>query len=697
LERRARFSIVYYLWVLGLILLIDSVFFPNTGVPDIAYSEFLDRVTKNQVATVVLTPQQIYGETKAPDEASAADGKAAKTAAAVAPAPEATAAVPHATPAAGATHDETKVITTPEKKTPWRLDLSGLTTWFSGVKEKAQQQQREREEAVKRQFTVIPLNDPNLVTVLQAHGVDFRAELDTHWLRDLFFNWILPFGAMFLLWGFVMQRMGGGPSALRVGKSKAKIYAADEHTKVRFTDVAGVEEAVEEVREIVSFLKEPAKYTRLGAKLPTGVLLVGPPGTGKTLLARAIAGEADVPFFSLSGSDFVEMFVGVGAARVRDLFAEAKKKAPCIIFIDELDAIGKSRGQPGAPVGGFDERENTLNQILVEMDGFDGKSGVVLIGATNRPEVLDPALLRPGRFDRQVLVDRPDREGRLAIFKIHTQGLTLGPDIDLGRMAAQTVGFVGADIANLCNEAALLAARRGAAAIAQTDFQNAMERVIGGLEKKNRVLNEKERRTVAYHESGHTLVGWLTPGADPVQKVSIVPRGRGALGYTLQAPLEDRFLMSRDELLGRIRTLLGGRAAEETVFGEISTGASDDLEKASRIARDMLTIYGMSKRLPNLSLASNVQGGFLGQGPQSAPHSGEIEQQIGEEQLEILAESYAEAKRILADKRDRLEALAERLLAQEKLESSDLLEILGARPGDVAATPVKLASSDTLG
>ncbi|MBY0275297.1 ATP-dependent zinc metalloprotease FtsH [Candidatus Binatia bacterium] len=692
MERRARFSIVYYLWVLGLILLIDAVFFPGPEVPEIPYSEFLDRVTRNEVATVVLTPQQIYGESKATDDATAATD-ATKSAADVAAVPEPTAAPPRPSPAATAAHAaDAKVITAPEKKTPWRLDLSGLKAWFTGVKEKAQQQQREREEAFKRQFTVVPLNDPTLVATLQAHGVDFRAELDTHWLRDLFFNWILPFGAMFLLWGFVMQRMGGGPSALRVGKSKAKIYAADENTKVRFADVAGVDEAVEEVREIVSFLKEPAKYTRLGAKLPTGVLLVGPPGTGKTLLARAIAGEAGVPFFSLSGSDFVEMFVGVGAARVRDLFAEAKKKAPCIIFIDELDAIGKSRGQPGMPpVGGFDERENTLNQILVEMDGFDGKAGVVLIGATNRPEVLDPALLRPGRFDRQVLVDRPDREGRLAIFRIHTQGLTLGPDVDLARMAAQTVGFVGADIANLCNEAALLAARRGANDIAQGDFQDAMERVIGGLEKKNRVLNEKERRTVAYHESGHTLVGWLTPGADPVQKVSIVPRGRGALGYTLQAPLEDRFLMSREELLGRIRTLLGGRAAEETVFGEISTGASDDLEKASRIARDMLTVYGMSKRLPNLSLATNVQGGFLGQGPQGAPHSGEIEQQVGEEQLEILSEAYAEAKRILAEKRDRLEALAQRLLAHEKLEYADLVEILGERP--VPATHPTIVST----
>jgi len=662
LERRARFSLVYYLWVLGLILLVDAVFFSTPQVPEVPYSEFLSRVTRGEVAAVVLTPQEIYAEMKGPAGAA-----------------------PVAAPAA----------TPPEKKTPWRLDFASVRAWFTGVKEKAQQQQRDREDSIKRQFTVIPLNDPNLVSTLQAHGVDFRAKIDSHWLRDLFFNWILPFGAMFLLWGFVMQRMGGGPSALRVGKSKAKIYAADEQAKVRFSDVAGVDEAVEEVREIVSFLKEPAKYTRLGAKLPTGVLLVGPPGTGKTLLARAIAGEAGVPFFSLSGSDFVEMFVGVGAARVRDLFGDAKKKAPCIIFIDELDAIGKSRGQPGAPVGGFDERENTLNQILVEMDGFDGKSGVILIGATNRPEVLDPALLRPGRFDRQVLVDRPDREGRLAIFKVHVKGLTLGPDVDLGRMAAQTVGFVGADVANLCNEAALLAARRVGDSITMADFQDAMERIIGGLEKKNRVLNEKERRTVAYHESGHTLVGYFTPGADPVQKVSIVPRGRGALGYTLQAPLEDRYLMSRDELLGRIRTLLGGRAAEETVFGEISTGASDDLEKASRIARDMLTVYGMSKRLPNLSLVATGQVGFLGQGVQSAPHSGEIEQAIGEEQLEILRDAYQDAKRVLAEKRALLEALAQRLLAQEKLEPADLLEILGPHPTSVTPAGPSVASGAT--
>jgi len=364
---------------------------------------------------------------------------------------------------------------------------------------------------------------------------------------------------------------------------------------------------------------------------------------------------------------------------VRDLFAEAKKKAPCIIFIDELDAIGKARGHQGAAMGGYDERENTLNQLLVEMDGFDGRTAVVIMAATNRPEVLDPALLRPGRFDRQVLVDRPVKEERLAIFKVHTQKLQLAPDVDLARLAGMTPGFVGADIANLCNEAAILASRNGHDRITMADFQDALERVIGGLEKKSRVLNPEERRTVAYHESGHTLLGYFTPGADPVQKVSIVPRGRGALGYTLQAPLEDRFLMSREEILGRIRTLLGGRAAEDLVFGRISTGAADDLEKASRIAREMLTIYGMSRRLPNLSLVTRNQG-FLGQGPDGAPHSAQIEQLIGEEQLEILSTCYQEAKQTLTEKRQLLEGLAQRLLAQEKLDEKDLTEILGPRP-----------------
>jgi cell division protease FtsH len=580
-------------------------------------------------------------------------------------------------------------LSVPGKQTPWRLDVSA---WWQRMVASEQQyrtavaareQQAEAQRA--RQFTVIPLQDPKLVETLQAHGVDFRGEIESHWVSDLLLNWILPFGAMFLIWGAFMRRMGpGGRGVLNIGQSKAKIYEADPATRVTFADVAGVDEAVEETREVVAFLSNPAKYTRLGAKLPKGVLLVGPPGTGKTLLARAVAGEAGVPFFSLSGSDFVEMFVGVGASRVRDLFAAAKAKAPCIVFIDELDAVGKRRDVPGFAAGGYDERENTLNQLLVEMDGFDASNGVVLIGATNRPEVLDAALRRPGRFDREILVDRPHREGRLAILKVHARKLTLSPDVDLAVVAARTPGFVGADLANLCNEAALLASRNGRDAVTMKDFDEAFERVVGGLEKKGKVMNERERRTVAYHESGHTLVGYFTPGADPVQKVSIVPRGRGALGYTLQAPLEDRYLMSESELLGRIRTLLGGRAAEELVFGEISTGASDDLEKASKIVRQMLTVYGMSKKLPNLSLVDGVQGSFLGQGPQSLPHSAAIEQAIGEEMLQILRSAYDEAKALLTAKRDKLETLAKRLLAQEKIDERDLLEVLGPRPAAAA-------------
>jgi cell division protease FtsH len=645
---RARFSLLYYAWGLGLILLLDTLLFSRAQPPPIAYSDFLQRVRNDKVASVVITDDHIYGEMKpVPGEKPSAK-----------PAPPA------------------KV---PRAHTPW-----SLSRWLEplrGAESRVQQEERAAAARARRSFTVVPLpdRDPDrdLLKTLQAHGVTFRAEVESHWLRDFLSNWILPIGIMVLIWVFVMRRMGRGPGMLNVGKSKARIYEVDPHSAVHFSDVAGVDEAVEETREMVSFLREPGKYTKLGAKLPKGVLLVGPPGTGKTLLARAVAGEAGVPFFSLSGSDFVEMFVGVGAARVRDLFDEAKRKAPCIIFIDELDAVGRSRGQ-GAPMGGYDERENTLNQLLVEMDGFDGSAGVVLIGATNRPEVLDRALLRPGRFDRQILVDRPAREGRLAIFKVHTRQLALDEGVDLARLAGETPGFVGADIANLCNEAAIVASRRGRARVTMADFQDALERIVGGLEKKGKIVSESERRIVAYHESGHTLVGYFTPGADPVQKVSIVPRGRGALGYTMQAPLEDRYLMSHQELLGRIRVLMGGRAAEEVVFGQISTGASDDIEKASRIARDMLTVYGMSRSLPNLSLVTDPTPSFLGQPPPSAPHSAEIEQLIGEEQLEILRKCYDEAKQFLTEKRDLLETLAQRLLKQEKLEASDLLEILGA-------------------
>jgi cell division protease FtsH len=646
MNRRVRFSLFYYLWVFTLILLIQWTFF-GPAIPNISYSDFIDRVRSGAVEEVAIAQETIYGRMRGP---------------------------------AGEPSRAEPTIEPPAAHTPWHLSWAQVKAWFAAEKAAARREAREREEALKRHFTVTPVDDPDLIKTLREHGVRFEGRIERHFLRNLFFNWIIPFAGLFLLWGFLMRRMGGGPSALSIGKSKAKVYELDPKHAVRFSDLAGVDEAIEETKEVVSFLKEPQRFRRLGAKLPKGVLLVGPPGTGKTLLAKAVAGEAGVPFFSMSGSDFVEMFVGVGAARVRDLFTAARAKAPCIIFIDELDAIGKSRAGQGVTMGGYDERENTLNQLLVEMDGFDPRTSVVIMAATNRPEVLDRALLRPGRFDRQILVDRPDREGRLAIFRIHTRHLLLDDGVDLDRMAAQTPGFVGADIANLCNEAALLGSRRNHTRVQMADFQDAFERVIGGLERKGRVLNERERRTVAYHESGHALVGYFTPGADPVTKVSIVPRGRAALGYTLQAPLEDRFLMSLDELLGRIRTLLAGRAAEEIVFGQISTGAADDLEKAGKIVRSMLSVYGMSKRLPNLSLPQSHDEGFLGQGTQARAYSPDIERSLGEEQLEILARCYGDAKRLLTERRDALERLARRLLEQEKLDEHDIVEILGPRP-----------------
>jgi cell division protease FtsH len=652
MDKRARFSLGYFLWIFLLFWVLEGLFFSGPAVPEIPYSTFLSDIGKGKVATVVLTEQTIYGEFKGPtDKAAAAKKK-----------------------------DSLEVE---DKATPWRFSPGAIAAWFSSAGEKVQQAEEDREAEAKLQFTVVALKDTELLDLLASHDVEFRAKIENNFLRNLFFDWIVPFGILFLVWTFIMRRMGGGAGGgvLNVGKSKAKIYELDAESRIHFGDLAGVDEAIEEVAEVVSFLKEPEKYQRLGAKLPTGVLIVGPPGTGKTLLAKAVAGEAGVPFFSLSGSDFVEMFVGVGASRVRDLFKDAAQKAPCIVFIDELDAIGRARGgRNAAGMGGFDERENTLNQLLVEMDGFDGRTGVVIMAATNRPEVLDRALLRPGRFDRQILVDRPEREGRIAIYRIHAKQLTIGPDVDFEKLGSQTPGFVGADIANICNEAALLGSRNGHDAVLMSDFQDAIERVIGGLEKKGRILNESERRRVAYHESGHALVGFFTPGADPVEKVSIVPRGRGALGYTLQTPTEDRYLMTRDELLGRVRTLLAGRGSEETVFGDISTGASDDLEKASQLVRSMLTVYGMSTRLPNLSLVEPGGESFLGFGPQQSEHSADISRLLGEEQLEILKSCYDEGLALLAQHREKLEALAERLLEREKVDSTDLAELLGARP-----------------
>lgn len=451
-------------------------------------------------------------------------------------------------------------------------------------------------ETEKQVFVTTPVAiDLDLPNILRENNVEFAAPPPSQngWIGTLL-SWVVPPLIFFGIWAFLFNRQGGGPAALTVGKSKARIYS-EGSTGVKFPDVAGVDEAKAELEEIVDFLKNAEKYTRLGAKIPKGVLLVGPPGTGKTLLAKAIAGEAAVPFFSISGSEFIELFVGVGAARVRDLFEQAKQQSPCIVFIDELDALGKSRGGPGGFAGGNDEREQTLNQLLTEMDGFDANTGVIIIAATNRPEVLDQALRRPGRFDRQIVVDRPDKLGREAILKVHAREVKLAEDVELATVAVRTPGFAGADLANLVNEAALLAARQNRDAVITADFNEAIERVVAGLEKRSRVLNETEKKTVAYHEVGHAIVGALMPGAGRVEKISVVPRGVGALGYTIQMPEEDRFLMIEDEIRGRIATLLGGRSAEEIVFGKVSTGASDDIQKVTELAERYVTLYGMSK------------------------------------------------------------------------------------------------------
>ncbi|MGB7757014.1 MAG: ATP-dependent zinc metalloprotease FtsH, partial [Salinisphaera sp.] len=448
----------------------------------------------------------------------------------------------------------------------------------------------------KSRFTTLRV-PPDIRAELDKAGVTYRGAPDTSWIGTLL-SWILPMGLFLGVWVFLMRRMSGGGAGaggfMQVGKSRAKVYVETD-TKVGFDDVAGVDEAKEELVELIEFLKDPKRYSTLGAHIPKGVLLVGPPGTGKTLLARAVAGEAEVPFFSISGSEFVEMFVGVGAARVRDLFQQARAKAPAIIFIDELDALGRARGV--FHQGGNDEREQTLNQLLVELDGFDPSGGLVLLAATNRPEILDPALLRAGRFDRQVLVDRPDKAGRIQILRVHVKKIRLADDVALEQIAALTTGFTGADLANLVNEAALLATRRRAEAVTMLDFNNAIERIVAGLEKKNRILNPREREIVAHHEMGHALMTRLLPGVDPVHKVSIIPRGIGALGYTLQRPTEDRFLMTREELENKIAVLLGGRAAEKLVYGHLSTGAADDLSKATDLARSMVTRYGMDEQL----------------------------------------------------------------------------------------------------
>jgi cell division protease FtsH len=527
-------------------------------------------------------------------------------------------------------------------------------------------------------FVTVRVNDPDLVTLLDQKHIQYTGAIESKWLGTVL-SWVLPLVFFLLIWRFLIGRMAGGPQGvLSVGKARAKIYAEQE-VQVRFDDVAGIDEAKQELAEIVEFLKTPEKFTRLGGKIPKGVLLVGAPGTGKTLLAKAVAGEASVPFFSMSGSDFVEMFVGVGAARVRDLFAQAKGHAPCIIFIDELDALGKARGMN--PMGGHDEREQTLNQLLVEMDGFDSNSGVIIMAATNRPEILDPALLRPGRFDRHVAIDRPDVRGREAILKIHSRDVTLAEDADLARVAALTPGFAGADLANLVNEAALLAARQNKKSVGMAEFQDAIDRIVGGLEKKNRVMNEKEKRIVAYHESGHALVAMSVPTADPVNKVTIIPRGIAALGYTQQLPTEDRYLMTREELLDRLSVLLGGRVAEELVFGDISTGAQNDLQRATDIARSMVAEYGMSEKMGLVTYTREKRPLFLeaGMPSLSREYSEETAQLIDGEVARLMNEAHDRVRKILSEKREQLELLTQTLLVKETVLGDEVREIVGMK------------------
>jgi len=537
---------------------------------------------------------------------------------------------------------------------------------------------KKAEQGQQATFSTTRIEDPKLVEDLDQAGVKYSGEVVSRWLPEIL-GWVVPILLLIGLWTFFFRRIGGAEGGvMSFARSRAKIFSEDD-VKVSFQDVAGVDEAAQELREIVEFLRTPRKYTNLGGKIPKGVLLVGPPGTGKTLLARAVAGEAKVPFFSLSGSEFVEMFVGVGAARVRDLFSQAEAKAPCIVFIDELDALGKTRVQ--SPMGSHEEREQTLNQLLAEMDGFDPRKAIIIMAATNRPEVLDPALLRPGRFDRQVLVDKPDIRGREAVLRIHVRNVKLAPEVDLTKIAARTAGFAGADLANLVNEGALLAARRDKTAVDMSDFDEAIDRLIAGLEKK-RVINQKEREIIAYHESGHAIVASALPGMDPVHKISIVARGFGALGYTMQLPTEDRYLMQKQDLLNQLAVLLGGRSAEEVALGEISTGAQNDLQRATDLARAMVTEWGMSERVGVVHFEPGRRNRFLDipMPAERGPYSEDTAQLIDGEVKQIVTHAHQEARRILREQRELLERVTRRLLEKEVMEGEELRAMIAAGP-----------------
>jgi len=535
----------------------------------------------------------------------------------------------------------------------------------------------------KENFRTVPLNDPTLVDDMDRYKVgDYSGEADRSWFGAVIMNFGPALVFLFFWFLMIRQMQGGGKQAMAFGRSKAKLQSTKK-SKITFADVAGCDEAKEELREIIEFLKDPAKFQRLGGKIPKGVLLYGAPGTGKTLLAKAVAGEAGVPFFSSSGSEFVEMFVGVGASRVRDLFDQGRKNAPCLLFVDEIDAVGRHRF--AGIGGGHDEREQTLNQLLVEMDGFDTKEGVILIAATNRPDVLDPALLRPGRFDRHVNVPSPDLRGREEILRVHAKGIKLGPEVDFKVIARRTPGFVGSDLANLVNEAALLAARRNKPYVELPELEEAIERVIAGPERKTRMITEREKKIVAYHESGHALVAKLTPGMDPVHKISIIPRGP-ALGYTLQLPTEDRYLTSRTDLKNRLYVLLGGRAAEELIFREITTGACDDLSKSTELAQRMVTEFGMSDKMGPLTFRRKEEEIFLGRDiARERSYSNETAQMIDSEVKQLIMDGMSYVRKLLSDNKTKLDRLAERLMEKEILDSEEVDALI--REGGAAVAP----------
>ena len=537
-------------------------------------------------------------------------------------------------------------------------------------------------------FITVPLWNQDLAKDLEAKGVKYTVRYGTNWLSNFIFNWLLPIGILFALWTWMARRMMGGSGGagrgfLSIGRNKVRINA-DETAKATFKDVAGAEEAKQELKETIEFLRDPAQMQRLGGRMPKGVLLVGPPGTSKTLLARAVAGEAGVPFFNISGSEFIEMFEGVGAARMRDLFEQARQKAPCMIFIDELDAIGRARGGPVA-MGGHDEREQTLNQLLTEMDGFDPSVGVVVMAATNRPEILDKALLRAGRFDRQIVVDKPGLEDRLAILQLHTRNIKLAPDVNLRVVAQRTPGLVGADLSNIANEAAIIAVREDADAVRMQDFEAAIDRIIAGPEKKSRTLNESEKRRLAYHESGHALVAEVVPTGEPVHKVSIIPRGAAALGFTLQLPVEEKFLSTEDDLRDQIAILLAGRTAEELVFGDMSSGAQNDLEKASEIARAMVCQLGMSKRLGPLTYGRRQRLAYLNvEGTEERNFSEDTAKMIDAEVRDLVEEGQRRAREILTERRATLDEIASVLQEREVVNGEEIKELIHRREGEAA-------------